>query len=158
MWADKLQGEHKAWLATRYVNQEPKVPLMGIIGEAGEVAHALLNEYKELKHGKNPRHQEHNAEVLDAIGDCVIYMCSWCNSHGVDQRLSKFDWRSVWSNTLVHPLDLGYHLMDAALECYRLEYVTQKLVHNLVCICGIRGVEIEAVVTSAWNQVKERVR
>ena len=158
MWADKLQGEHKAWLATRYVNQEPKVPLMGIIGEAGEVAHALLNEYKELKHGKNPRHDAHNAELLDAIGDCVIYACSWCNTPRIDQRLSDFDWRSKRAYTYAHPLDIGYLLMGSALACYRLDRVTQDLIDDLCRICGVRGVEIEAVVTSAWNQVKERVR
>ena len=157
MWADILQAEHSAWLATRYAGQEPEVPLMGIIGEAGEAAHAMLSEYKELKHGKNPRHEGHNAALLDAVGDCVIYVCSWCNTTG--RRLSDYTRDcAVEAPRLLHPLDIGALLMLSATMGYRERVVRYDLLRALQYICATRGVTLEFVAMTAWQHVKERVK
>ncbi len=158
-WADILQTDHATWLSTRYVGQEPQVPLMGVIGEAGEAAHAMLNEYKEIKHGRNPRHDQHNAELLDAIGDCIIYACSWCNTPGVNRRLAGFNWDGrVLDVCVPHALDLAALLVERACHCYKVGQVTQGFVDVLCAVCRLHNVTPELVASSAWGQVKERVR
>lgn len=154
-WTELLQAEHYQWLASRYPGQDPKLPLLGIIGEAGEAAHALLSEYKELHHGANPRHTDHNAALLDALGDCIIYVCSWCNT--VQQPLSSWNWASH-SQEFKCNLDMGYHLVHHACVGYSNGFPTQGFADCIVAACSSRNTTPEAVALAAWAQVKGRIR
>lgn len=154
-WVRQLQREHQEWLASRYKGQDPKVPLLGIVGEAGEAAHALLSEHKELHHGKNPRHTEHLAAFLDALADCVIYTASWCNTTGWD--LDVFYW-DITSPGRERSLDLGHELVKTACDCYALRMPTCAFAGLVSAACNGSGARLEDIVMQAWNGVKERIR
>lgn len=155
MWLDKIQDEHKEWLSTRYVGQEPVIPLAGMIGEAGEAIHALLSEYKELKHGKNPRHENHEEALLDALGDCMIYFVSWCNTVGT--KASSYSMETGgWPH--VSDLDLGHLLVDSACTQYKMGAPQQLFIDTVNRLAKSRGRTLESVTQAAWEHVKGRIR
>ncbi len=152
---EELQAEHATWLASRYAGQTPKSPLAGIVGEAGEAHHALLSEYKERMHGQNPRHTGHNEAFLDALGDMVIYIISWCNTTGTS--ITEGSWDTP-CELPADPLDLGVALVEAACISYRVESPTWTLTQLVSEACRARGTTALEVANKAWEQVKGRIR
>lgn len=94
----QLQTEHATWLQANFPNQAQHEPLLGLIEEVGELAHA------HLKHGQGIRgytRSQYENEAADAIGDILIYLASYCTSNRLDlqycleetwRRVSKRDW------------------------------------------------------------------
>ena len=75
-----LQAEHMAWLEHNFPQQQGHDPLLGIVEEVGELAHAHL----KASQGIRGTSRELQAEARDAIGDIVIYLASYCNTNGYD--------------------------------------------------------------------------
>ena len=73
-----LQVVHMLWLEENFPQQQPADPLLGIVEEVGELAHAHLKASQSIR--GTP--EEHQAEARDAIGDIVIYLASYCNTNG----------------------------------------------------------------------------
>ena len=63
----QIQEEHLKWRQHNFPGQETWMPLMGLVEELGEL--------REANDGK---------EVVDAIGDCCIYLADYCNGMGYD--------------------------------------------------------------------------
>ena len=76
----ELQAEHMEWLEKNFPQQQGHDPLLGIVEEVGELAHAHL----KASQGIRGTFDELRAEAFDAIGDIVIYLASYCNSNGYD--------------------------------------------------------------------------
>ncbi len=76
----RLQTEHMLWLERNFPQQQGHDPLLGLVEEVGELAHAHL----KASQGIRGTPQELQAEARDAIGDIVIYLASYCNSNGYD--------------------------------------------------------------------------
>ena len=93
-----FQAMHRLWLDHNFPAQLEHEPLLGIIEEAGELAHA------HLKHGQGIRgidREEFERQATDAIGDIMIYIASYCNATGLDmaeclettwEEVSERDW------------------------------------------------------------------
>ena len=99
----ELQAEHMAWLEHNFPNQQSHDPLLGLVEEVGELAHAHLKASQSIR--GTP--QEHQAAAIDAIGDIVIYLASYCNTNGYDleeavvhtwYKVKQRDWQT-------YPLD-----------------------------------------------------
>ena len=80
----ELQVEHKAWLDAMYKDQPSDFPACGMVEEAAELMHAMLKHSQKHVWGEEPRYRatDWRAEMFDAIGDCAIYLCSYCNTVG----------------------------------------------------------------------------
>lgn len=72
-------------------------PLLGIMEEVGELAHAHLKQVQGIRGTA----EEHIAEAKDAIGDIVIYLADYCDTRGfrfedivaeVWKNVEKRDW------------------------------------------------------------------
>ncbi len=93
-----LQEEHMEWLEKNFPQQQGHDPLLGIVEELGELAHAHLKASQNIRGTPEALH----AEAFDAIGDIVIYLASYCNSNGFDlhdavtytwSKVQKRDWQ-----------------------------------------------------------------
>ncbi len=71
----KLQQEHKEWLDDNFPQQQSWQPLLGMVEELGEAAHAYL----KLSQGIRTATLD---DLKDALGDVFIYMMSFCNTMG----------------------------------------------------------------------------
>jgi NTP pyrophosphatase (non-canonical NTP hydrolase) len=70
--------------------QKKYQPLLGLVEEVGELAHAHLKDEQEI------RGHAHEAEKLDAVGDIFVYLMSYCNASGYDLEEIILDtWRTV---------------------------------------------------------------
>jgi NTP pyrophosphatase (non-canonical NTP hydrolase) len=95
----ELQREHRQWIDDNFPNQLPHQPLLGLAEEVGELAHAHLKGEQGIR-GMNDKEACLNAKI-DAIGDIVIFLTSYCNANSIDleravaivwNRVSRRDW------------------------------------------------------------------
>lgn len=154
-WYERLQVEHAVWVVKRYPNQPPMLPLAGLIGEAGEVFHSLYRRYKQEVFGTNPRHTNLELELLDGIGDCIIYICSWCNTVG--ESMSRYNWDDIASNSTQLDINLGYTLVNQACLGYKNGKVLQVLIDTLTIIGKRHNIVLQDAAMTTWQHVKWRV-
>ncbi len=87
----QLQEEQKPWVAHNFPTREPWNPLMGMVEELGELAHAHLKEHQQIRKG-----EDHVANAKDAVGDILIYMSDYCSARGFDlQQIIEETWDKV---------------------------------------------------------------
>lgn len=95
---DRLQEEVAAWAAKNFPSAEPYYPLLGVVGEVGELAHAHLKALQGIR--GTPA--EHEAEKVDAVGDAMIYLADYCGRNGLSlavavaetwARVKNRDWK-----------------------------------------------------------------
>lgn len=94
----KLQYEQAKWAQQNFGDQPSWQPLLGLVEEVGELAHA------HLKHAQGIRnHEGHEALAKDAVGDIMIFLASYCSRRGWDlesiaeetwERVKQRDWRA----------------------------------------------------------------
>ena len=87
----KLQQEQKEWSNYNFSNRTNYQPLLGIVEEVGELAHA------HLKFEQNVRiNEDHLAKKKDAIGDIVIFLSDYCTMNNIDfQEAVELTWNDV---------------------------------------------------------------
>lgn len=74
----ELQLQHREWLAHNFPDAKPHEPLLGLVEEVGELAHAHL----KMEQGIRGSDDEHRAEAKDSIGDILVFLSSYCNLNG----------------------------------------------------------------------------
>jgi NTP pyrophosphatase (non-canonical NTP hydrolase) len=94
-----LQSAHQVWLYHNFPHQTPHQALLGVAEEVGELCHAHL-KYEQAIRGITE--EEYTKLASDAIGDIVIYLCSYCNTNHFDldkcvmdawDEVKKRDWK-----------------------------------------------------------------
>jgi NTP pyrophosphatase (non-canonical NTP hydrolase) len=94
-----MQIQHHKWLRHNFPDQTDHQPLLGIVEEVGELAHAALKHEQAIRGMTYSRARE--AEK-DALGDIFIYMMSYANSRALDLeaiitetwgQVQERDWR-----------------------------------------------------------------
>lgn len=55
---------------------------LGMAEELGELMHAFLKHEQGIRKGVDP--DQWREEAGDAMADIIIFMCSFCNTHGFD--------------------------------------------------------------------------
>jgi NTP pyrophosphatase (non-canonical NTP hydrolase) len=93
-----LQEAQLKWEAHNFPNEAGVHALgwrgvLGIMEEAGELAHAHLKGVQGIRHTP----QEITNLKLDAIGDIVVYLAKYCNHEGFDLELAV---QRAWSNVV----------------------------------------------------------
>jgi NTP pyrophosphatase (non-canonical NTP hydrolase) len=90
----QYQEEHKVWVEHNFPSQPLHNPLLGIVEEVGELAHAHLKTDQGIREGASG--VETVLQKADALGDIFIYMLSYCNSNHLDLSVCIEDaWREV---------------------------------------------------------------
>lgn len=155
-----IQAEHAAWLATRYPDQPADIPAAGMVEEAGELLHCFVVEKRVLLYGSETRVRDLVAELYDALGDCAIYFCSYCNSKGIKWKLAEF--MEVASVDRMHRDDMAIavDLVRIAGEFYatRSRQYAVAFVGTLKRIALDRGWELERIVDTIWVGVRDRCK
>jgi NTP pyrophosphatase (non-canonical NTP hydrolase) len=76
----KFQEEQKEWSERNFpvIGNHNYRPLLGVMEELGELAHAHLKAEQGIRTNQN-----HLEAKIDAIGDIVIYLSDYCNKEGL---------------------------------------------------------------------------
>ena len=92
-----LQAEASVWAAENFPNSKPYQPLLGVLEELGELAHAHLKSEQGIRTS-----EDHFAGKVDAVGDIIIYLAHYCVLNGIDlhgavyrtwQEVKKRNWK-----------------------------------------------------------------
>jgi NTP pyrophosphatase (non-canonical NTP hydrolase) len=92
----ELQREVKEWQGRNFPRgpEDDYHPLLGIIEEGGELAHAHLKHKQGIRGYDDP--VKFAAEAQDAVGDLLVYLADYCNQMGFDlQHAIEVTWGKV---------------------------------------------------------------
>lgn len=156
---DELQSEHKEWLSRMYPGQPAMIPAAGVIEETGELLHAILKLEQFRLWGKEPRYtpEELHAKLIDAIGDCGIYVCSLCNAR-------KWDFDILVTSSFAYfdegdALAMAVSLVsDAAKVPSMLWRDASRYMSMLKTLTYKLKLDFYACIMQTWEEVKERRR
>lgn len=155
----EMQEEHRRWLAERYPSQPAWVAAHGFLGEAGELHHALLQADKQRLFGPNARHPFPEADARDAVGDCCVYLLSWCNSEDVGVGAGHlFSGLKTVLPEKKGVLEASADLVGAAVAFTRHpdQLHARVVVEVLGAVATRLDYDLLAIARSAWEQVKGR--
>jgi NTP pyrophosphatase (non-canonical NTP hydrolase) len=104
----QIQSEHNVWLQHNFPQQGTIDPLLGIVEEVGELAHAILKYKQGIRGHAGADPDKYSEELKDALGDLFIFMCSFCNSHHLDLEVIVLEvWAKVRQRDWVADPELG---------------------------------------------------
>jgi NTP pyrophosphatase (non-canonical NTP hydrolase) len=156
----QMQSQHSKWLASMYPDQPIEVPTLGLVEEAGELLHVVLKQEQERLWGKEQRYSatDWHAKLVDAIGDCGIYVCSLCNAKQWD--FDNFIGSSHQSTCDVRLQDVVVDLIDRAAKIYNSPSKHNLLLYisNLHLIARKCNLDLSKCILDTWEQVKQRSR
>ena len=159
---NNLQGQHKQWLTTMYPDQPKELPAIAMVEEAGELVHVLLKKQQEHVWGREPRyaHRDWTVDLVDAVGDCAISCCSWCNAtERVFLEILQAA-ESVESSMLIdlQPLELATMLLQAGVGVFRRSEDPTRYIAILRTVAASLDLDFERAVLTTWETVRLRTR
>lgn len=87
-----LQIEISEWANRNFKDRLPHQPLLGIIEEVGELAHAHL----KTEQGIRGTVEQHKLNKVDAVGDIFIYLADYCTLNNISLEIAIHDtWEKV---------------------------------------------------------------
>jgi len=87
----KLQEEQKSWVNHNFGERPSWHPLLGVVEEVGELAHAYLKREQGIR-----VEEDHTENAKDAVADIVIYLADFCSAEGFDlQQIVQDTWDLV---------------------------------------------------------------
>lgn len=87
----QLQDEQRPWVAHNFPERTTWMPLLGVMEELGELAHAHLKQAQGIR-----THEDHNELARDAVADIVIFLADYCSARGFDlETLVSETWAKV---------------------------------------------------------------
>ena len=99
MHISTFQREVLEWVLKNFNVDDPTDPLLGVVEEVGELAHAILKQ----KQGIRGTFEEHEAAAKDAVGDICVYLADLCGRRGWDledimvetlNHIKQRDWKA----------------------------------------------------------------
>lgn len=89
---EQLQSQVKEWAEYNFPNATPYQPLLGLVEEVGELAHAHL----KAEQGIRGTAEEHHAAKIDAVGDAIVYLADYCWRNNISmQDAIETTWHTV---------------------------------------------------------------
>lgn len=85
----EIQSEMVGWLSKNFPDQSFWHPLLGMVEEVGELSHHVLKREQKVRND-----EDHDSEIVDALGDIIIYMINFSVSQNIN--LSEAI-RTTWS-------------------------------------------------------------
>jgi NTP pyrophosphatase (non-canonical NTP hydrolase) len=133
-----------------------------MVEEAGELLHAIIAVYRIAVWGKDPRYslEKLQADIVDAIGDCAIYMVSYCNAADWDYesllRVHPAEQRIEDKNNIeraVRLVAIAARFFESQTKKLAVEYMAE--VQQLAVDCGY---DFATCVATTWAKVQQRKR
>ena len=88
----QLQVEVYEWSVQNFPMNQAHYPLLGLVEEVGELAHAHLKREQGIRGSS----MEHSLAKFDAVGDIVIYLADYCARNLIDlQAAVEETWAKV---------------------------------------------------------------
>lgn len=88
----QLQEEQRPWVEHNFPGRKPYFPLLGVVEEIGELAHAHLKAEQGIRGTK----EELALKARDAIGDVIVFLADYCTASGYDlQSIVEEVWAEV---------------------------------------------------------------
>lgn len=158
-----LQLEHAAWIRTMYPGQPPIIPAMGLAEEGGELAQAVSKREQCRIWGNEARYAnvDWNAKLIDAVGDCAIYVCSLCNAVNWDFQEIVRTACTLEGNSsdTVWELVAELQACAAVVVCNpTLKPTLIRYTRALFDVCSALGMDFHRCVGVTWEIVKRRTR
>jgi predicted kinase/NTP pyrophosphatase (non-canonical NTP hydrolase) len=154
-----IQQEHKEWLDRMFPHQDPVMPACGMVEESAELLHALLKYAQSLTWGHEARYKDvvWRDKMVDAIGDCALYACSYCNTVGWDFALLC---RAVPAFGGGVPLTRASRLVASANTFVQDRTWTNAYIYmsELRGISAELHIDFDDAVHTTWQEVKLRCR
>lgn len=163
----KVMTEQKAWSLHNFGPTTPENqsdPLIGVIEELGELAHAVLKK----KQGIRGTPEEHNAAMFDAVGDMQIFLLDAMNRFGIPLSPQIVDSLSGFAeyprNKQVPFLRYAGNIStccltagDAEASDKIREAAVSQALFNIWALAGSLGVAPLAALVQTWeNTVSKR--
>ncbi len=92
-----IQKEVEQWVNHNFPGRPMHQPMLGLMEELGELAHAVNKREQKVR-----LNEDHDAAIVDAVGDICIYLMDFCNAEGIDldtcinktwNEVKKRDWK-----------------------------------------------------------------
>lgn len=89
----EVQRRHALWLQHNFGSRvEPYRPLLGVVEEVGELAHAHLKEVDGIRGTR----EELQLKGKDAVGDIVHFLAGYCTTRGWSlEECVGYAWESI---------------------------------------------------------------
>jgi len=102
----ELQHDHAEWLEHNFPGQKDHEPFLGLMEEVGELAHAHLKHEQGIR-GLADQDLAY-VKKKDAIGDIVIYLCSYCTANHIDlDQAVRMAWEEVKNRDWIENPETG---------------------------------------------------
>lgn len=94
----RVQAEQVEWVKHNFGDRPSWQPLLGVQEEVGELSHAFLKRHQGIR----GTHEEHTADIRDAVADIIIFLMDFASSEGIDvrealeetwQKVRQRDWK-----------------------------------------------------------------
>lgn len=157
--------EVRVWTEQNFADKQ--APDYGVVEEVGELCHGILKRLQGIRGFDDP--EKFHAHTKDALGDAMVYLCSWCGWRKCYFQLSyiivqgevptdtkSITFRSLLSQTLIslskllmlegknHTLEVDCAVASEVARC--IEGMANHLGFHLLDDC----------LYPTWHQVKER--
>lgn len=153
-WQNLIQ-EHSKWEDRNFSDSSSvEYSVMGVIEEMGELAHAHLKALQKI------RGEEHEKEMLDAIGDMTIYLL------GVMKGVGEPRGAYQKTNSVDQALFSLSHAVGQLAGCFEKNHISKdfkptthtvgRIVWYLIEYCGHMEWKYDTVVADTWENVKRR--
>lgn len=87
----QLQDEQRPWVQHNFGDRPSWMPLLGVMEELGELAHAHLKKAQGIR-----TNEDHDAQAADAVADIVIFLADYCSAVGIDlESVVRDTWAEV---------------------------------------------------------------
>lgn len=156
----ELQAEHMTWVSREYPDQPLEVPAAGMVEEAGELLHAALKLHQATLWGKEERYPKLREDFIDAIGDCVIYCCSACNTMDVSLADVMARASCYGPNAAATAMDVAVLAVQHGAAFYELRQ-TARMSEYLACVrraAELAGLDFKECTRATWEKVRMRRR
>lgn len=94
----RVQDEQRPWVKHNFGDRPSWMPLLGVMEELGELAHAHLKREQGIR-----TNEDHDAKARDAVADIVIFLADYCSATGIDlesvvletwEQVKQRDWKA----------------------------------------------------------------
>ena len=94
----QLQSDIGAWASSNFGDGNPRLALLGLMEESGELCHAVLKATQRIRGTE----QEHMASVRDAVADIFIYLVDFMRRASAGQLFINLNFCNVTSTHFSH--------------------------------------------------------
>lgn len=168
----QLQQEQAEWVKFNFPNRHQLMPLMGIIEELGELAHAQLKGEQGIRYTP----EVVMAKKVDAIGDILVYTSDYCSALGLDleecimnygfeptrEGIDRYfvpPWTPAKALTMiarrVGEISQAYHPEMTGTD-RASAHAIGGMTMMLSAYCRLSNIDMLSAVETTWSRVKQR--